>query len=130
MVLLWFILGILLIFAVARYNESNMLFWTLLFSLTIGFAGAKMVLDINHGNEQESNISNVQVNPTQVSTTSPSAILYCVMEELVESNNVVTAQKPVGQGTMPVVNETDVILSEIFGRTRDQPQIIKPFNTS
>lgn len=130
MVLLWFILGILLIFAIARYNESNMLFWTLLFSLIIGFAGAKMMLDINHGNEQKSNISNVQANPTQVPTTSLSAILYCATEELVESNNVVTAQKPVGQGIMPVANETDVILSEIFGRTRDQPQIEKFFNTS
>ncbi len=130
MVLLWFILGILLIFAIARYNESNMLFWTLLFSLIIGFAGAKMMLDINHGNEQKSNISNVQANPTQVPTTPLSAILYCATEELVESNNVVTAQKPVGQGIMPAANETDVILSEIFGRTRDQPQIKKFFNTS
>ncbi len=128
MILLWFILGIALILAIARYNESNKLFWTLLFAFVMGFAGAKMYLDVHHGDEQQSNVNLTQVSSTQVSTTTLSALQHYVTSSMLQNGKVVTAHKPVGQGTSPATSETGVILSEVFGRTRDQPQLslIKP----
>ena len=127
MILLWFMLGILLIFVMARYNESNKLFWQLLFSFVIGFAGAKMVLDTIHSDEK-SNDHLTQVCPTQVPTTSLSTLSYYITSDTFEADNVVTAQKPVSQGITPVLSEMKATPSEIFGRTRDQPKItlIKP----
>lgn len=128
MILLWFILGIALIFGIARYNESNKLFWTLLFAYVMGFAGTKMVLDIHHGNEKQSNVSLAQVNSTQVSTATLSTLSYFITSVMPKTNVVVTALKPVSQGFAPATSKTSVILSEVFGRTRDQPlsNLIKP----
>lgn len=131
MILLWFILGIALIFGIARYNESNKLFWTLLFAFVMGFAGTKMALDVHHGNEYQSNISLKQVNSTQAQMTTLSTLSYYVTSCLSDANTVVTALKPVSQGIAPAKNETGVILSEVFGRTRDQPRLslLKPPRT-
>lgn len=124
--LLWFILGISLIFGIARYNESNKLFWTLLFAYTIGFAGTKMVLDIHHGDEQ-SNESLTQVYSTQESVIAVAATLPFTTAIDMTSTKV-TASNPVSQGFTPVTTETKVTPSEVFGRTRDQPllNITKP----
>lgn len=123
MILLWFILGIVLIFGIARYNESNKLFWTLLFAFVMGFAGTKMVLDVCHGNEHQSNICFTQGNSTQVSAVTLSALSYYITSVTTNMDKVVTAQRPVSQSTT-VLNESNVILSEVFGRTRDQPQLV------
>lgn len=127
MTALWFILGIALIFGIARYNESNKLFWTLLFSYVMGFTGAKIVLDTFQGNEQ-SNVSLTQVYSTQVSVPTLSTLMYYTTSAELQKGNVVTAQQPVSQSVTPVLSETNVILSEVFRRTRDQPQLtlIKP----
>lgn len=127
MTVLWFILGIALIFGIARYNESNKLFWTLLFAFVMGFAGTKMVLDINHGDEQ-SNGSLTQVFSTHVPATMLSASTYYIASNLSKDSNVVTAQNHVGQSITPALSENNITLSEVSKRTRDQPKItlIKP----
>ena len=126
MILLWFILATALIFAIARYNESNKLFWTLLFALVVGFAGTKMVYDINRGSKQ-SDVKLTQVYSTQVQHQTSNALQYFTTDAFGEAPNVVTAQNPVSQ-TMPVSSEPSVILSKVFGRTRDQPilSLLKP----
>lgn len=127
MTVLWFILGIALIFGMARYNESNKLFWTLLFSFIMGFAGAKMVIDSHRGNEQN-NGSLVQVYPTQMSTTVYDANAFLQTTMSLTSKKV-TALNSASQEIIPAGNETNFILSEVFRRTRDQPlitQLIKP----
>lgn len=127
MILLWFVLGIILIFGIARYNESNKLFWTLLLSYVMGFAGAKMVLDAHCSNEK-GNDNLTQVYSTQMSATSLSILTYYITSDTSKNSNVVTAQPSVSQGYTPVPCEKDITLSEVFGRTRDQPQLtlIKP----
>lgn len=127
MILLWFLLGIALIFGIARYNESNKLFWTLLFAYVMGFAGTKMVLQTVNGNEQ-GNGNLTQVCSTQAPTTSLSMLSYYVTSDLSKATKVVTAQVPVGQGFTPAICESNIALSEVFGRTRDQPllTLIKP----
>lgn len=127
MILLWFLFGIALIFIIARYNESNKLFWTLLFAYVMGFAGTKMVYEIHHGNEQD-DVNVMQVYSTQTPTTTLSTLSYYITSDLSEVNNVVTAHTSVGQGIVPATYDINIILSEVFGRTRDQPQLtlLKP----
>lgn len=125
MILLWFVLGIVLAFGIARYNESNKLFWTLLFAFIMGFAGTKMLLDVTHNGNEKDNGSLVQVYSTQVSATTLN-MLSCHM--MSKTNPVVTAQKLVSKSFIPVEKEKTVILSKIFGKVRDQPtlNLIKP----
>ena len=127
MILLWFILGIALIFGIARYNESNKLFWTLLFSFVMGFTGTKMMFDIHRSNEQ-SNVNLTQVYSTQVPVAKLSTNTCYITSIAPQEGNVVTAHQPVSQSVMPALSEKNVISSEVFGRTRDQPQLnlIKP----
>lgn len=64
--LLWFLTGIVIIFFIARYNESNKLFWTLLISFTGSFAVATTVMRIiNHNGKEEVKKSVIQTCPTQ-----------------------------------------------------------------
>lgn len=119
MILLWFVLGLLLIFGIARYNESNKLFWILLFSYVIGFAGAKMVIDVHQSNKQ-SNVSLTQVYPTQASVDVYSPLKLFQVTSILTPKKV-TALKSVSQVVTPAASETLVTLSEVFGRTRDQP---------
>ena len=127
MILLWLLLGIALILGIARYNESNKLFWMLLFAYVMGFAGTKMVLQTSNGNEQGNGNLTTQVYSTQAPTVSLSTLVYYITSNT-EATNVVTAQTPVSQGYTPALSETKITLSEVFGRTRDQPTLtlIKP----
>lgn len=126
MVLLQFISGIAIIFGIARYNESNKLFWGLLLAFILGFTGAKIVLDA-HNSDEQSNDYSVQMYSTQVPVSSVSTAMYYTTRED-EDGNVVTAHNPVGQGITSETYWEDIILSEILRRTRDQPQLnlIKP----
>lgn len=47
MFILWFILGMILILCIARYNQSNKLFWTLFVSFVGAFALTSVVLAAN-----------------------------------------------------------------------------------
>ena len=119
MILTWFILGIAIIFCIARYNESNKLFWQLLLALLIGFSVTKMIQQVN---KSKSNVTLAQVYPTQVSKAQTWAII--AYNAYVKESNVVTAQPLVSQEYTPVEHESEVILSKICGRVRDQPQEI------
>jgi hypothetical protein len=126
MILLWFIAGIALIFGIARYNESNKLFWTLLFCYVMGFAGTKMVLQAVDDNEK-SNVSFSQTSSTQESVDA--AMLTTLSQTAVDLMPMkVTASTPASQNYMFEEKETGIILSEVSGRTRDQPQLslLKP----
>lgn len=127
MTVLWFILGIILILGIARYNESNKLFWTLLFSFVMGFAGTKMIVDNYHSDEQ-SNGNLTQVYSTHVPAVTLSAITHYITNVTSKAENVVTAHQHVSQSLTPALSETNITLEEVSGRTRDQPlqTITKP----
>ena len=118
MILLWFILGIAIIFCIARYNESNKLFWQLLLAFILGFSVTKMVLQVN--SETKSNETLVQVCPTQVSAAQTWAMI--AYNACVKELKVVTARSSVSQDYTPVLHESNIIHSKICGRVRDQPQ--------
>ena len=63
MALFWFVCGILLIYAIARYNESNKLFWTLLVSFIGAFTVASIVLSSD--NNEKKNVT-ANISPTQL----------------------------------------------------------------
>lgn len=119
MVLLWFVLGIALIFGIARYNESNKLFWQLFLAFILGFSCTKMIQQT--GNVKQSNTALVQVCPTQMSDAYTWAII--AHNVLAKDSSVVTAQTPVSQES-PVLHESSIILNKTCGKVRDQPQEI------
>lgn len=138
MILLWFILGIALIFGIARYNESNKLFWTLMIAYAMGFMGTKMVLE-TVSSEKQSNVNSTQIYSMQAPAASFGTLTCLVTDEMPKTSTVVTAQKPAGQSVVSAFNNVDITLSEVFGGIRDQPPqtLLKPpecdigiFNTS
>ena len=130
MILLWFALGIALAFGIARYNQSNKLFWTLLLSFTLGFATTKMLLDVSSSKKVD-NDNLTQVCSTQVSSSVLSQVAFYAKTDLNNGDKLVTAQVPVGQSVIPAHYKEVVSASMILGRSRDQP-IFKCdyFNTS
>lgn len=75
MALFWFICGILLICGIARYNESNKLFWTLLVSFVGTFAAASIVI-ATCNNDTKSVATNV--SPTQLYVSTQPSSLYAM----------------------------------------------------
>jgi len=123
MILLWFLFGIALAFGIARYNESNKLFWTLAVAFLLGFAGTKMVL--NSSSDEQSNGCPTQVCPTHGPINAGACTLFQTAINLVASK--VTDSNHVSKVYTPEEATTNVTLSEVFGRTRDQPlTLIKP----
>lgn len=120
MILLWFIFGIALIFGIARYNESNKLFWQLLLAFILGFSATKMIQQAS--SEKQSNVALVQECPTQVSDAYTWAII--AHSVLAKGLQVVTAHTSVSQEYTPVLQKSDIILNKTCGRVRDQPQEI------
>lgn len=120
MILLWFILGILLAFGIARYNESNKLFWQLAISFILGYAATVMVTRTINGSERSSE-NLVQVCPTQMPTVvSGNSIVY-LLADMTLAPTKVTALESAVQVLIPEEHEVSTILSKVFGRTRDQP---------
>lgn len=120
MILLWFVFGILLAFGIARYNESNKLFWQLAVSLILGYAATVMVIRTIGGSERSSE-NLVQVCPTQTPVVvSGSSTVYLLADTTLAPTKV-TALKSAVQAFTPEKHENSTILSKVFGRTRDQP---------
>lgn len=130
MILLWFCLGILLAFGIARYNESNKLFWTLALSFILGFAGMVAIQRTVTPKEEQSEQNLTQLCPTQAPVVTQSNLLYL----LADDNNTATVQLdadvPVSQDYTAADSEEIVPLSMVDGSARDQPPDVEVVNTS
>ena len=73
MILSLFVLAVIVIVLIARYNEDDRLFWQLLISLCTAFAIATIVRNIQD-DKQSTNSSITQVCPMQVSDQSLSSL--------------------------------------------------------
>lgn len=120
MILLWFVLGILLAFAIARYNESNKLFWQLMLAFVLGYA-ATVMCTRTFDEEGRSSVNLTQVYPTQVPVIMPNSKIYFLNGMCDVATTKVTASEPVSQDITPVLYKIGIVPSEVFGRTRDQP---------
>ena len=98
MTLFLFIVGLLLITLIARYNESNKLFWALLTSYVLSFAGCKLIID--NFSHDESNNTFMQVQPTQGLAASPGSLVYLLADEDLSAPTKVTSE-PVSQAIVP-----------------------------
>jgi hypothetical protein len=117
MVVLLFILGTLLALGFGRYNESNKLFWALFLSMTVGFAGATMLMG-NSSNEQDDE-THMQVCHMQAPAVASD--IPCLLADAALEVNFDESLDPAGQVNTPAQRECNVVLSTIFGSARDQP---------
>jgi hypothetical protein len=102
MTTLLFLLGIVLITLLARYNESNKLFWTLFTCYTLGFVGAKLIYDVA-SEKKSSSITAVQ--PTQELAVTSGSLVYLLADDSLSTPVKVTSN-PVSQANITVVNNT------------------------
>lgn len=110
-----FIVGILLILGIAKYNKSNKLFWTLFTAYTLGFAGMKLVYDSfseKAGSEQSLN----QAYPTQGLLAMDNA--FVCIDENVSYTTTETTSNPVSQANTPGYIEDCHTLSYVPGVTQ------------
>ena len=110
MTLLMFILGILIILSIARYNESNKLFWILFTAYTLGFAGMKVLID-TFSEKEQSEVSLNQAYPTQGLPTMDSAFV-CIADNI-SGVTLKTTSNPVGQVNTPDYVESLITLSNV-----------------
>ena len=114
MTLLLFITGVLLVYLIARYNQSNKLFWTLFLAFVTGFAITKAVLSSHENTSKRNEVVLVQPSPMQMQN----AAIYAVPSAPVE----VTAPKSAGQVYDAGLIKDYLIPSEVFEEIRGQPQ--------
>lgn len=121
MILLWFFISILLAFGIARYNESNKLFWQLTISFILGYSAAVMVCRTFHHHEQSKNELKY-VSPTQlpIMTSSNTAYLLADVHDMADYGNV-TGSATVGKDFTYTENEVNLALSKVVTYARDQP---------
>lgn len=131
-----FILGILIILCIARYNESNKLFWTLFTAFTLGFAATKVLYDTFKEKEQ-SEVSLNQACPTQALFAVENAFVS-IFENTSNLESVKNTSNLVGKVTTPDYVEHIVTLSDVPGVTHgiylhnlpNPPNSVTFFNTS
>lgn len=105
--LLTFIIGIIVIFCLARYNKSNKLFWLLLISMLSGFVGGTIAANMK--NEKKND-----VEYTQNYMTLPSiSCAQFVLQEIIKEKVPVRSMSTVHNNTV----ETNVILKLVNFKT-------------
>ena len=123
MALFLFLLGILLIFGIGRYNESNKLFWVLLLSFIGSYTAASIALNYKHDTKKNKEII-TQVSPTQGLYTA-----FCDLlsgnDAMYDNTSVTLVQKPVGQGLISELNN-GFILSEALPKSLELFTLLKP----
>ncbi len=119
MIVLWFIIGILLAFGIARYNESNKLFWQLTLAFTLGYAVTVMCTRTFGGDDNNQNLTQV-CSPQESVVVGVLPALFQTAYNMIHVK--VTASNPVSQIYTPDTREIEIVMSEVYGRTRDQPQ--------
>ena len=135
MTLLMFILGILLIAGIARYNNSNKLFWILFTCFTLGFTGMKVLHDTFKDKEQNETSLN-QAYPTQGLLAMDNAFV-CIGDDI-SYTTTKTKSNPVGQANTPDYVETCHTTSYVHGVTHglylhvlpNPPTSTFPYDTS
>lgn len=116
MTLALFIFAVLLALGIARYNESNKLFWTLLTCFILGIACTKVVYDTFSEKEQSEQSLN-QAYPTQgLLPTANTFVLFNNADSY--TTDVKVTSKPVGQAITPDYIEPLFTLSNVSGATQ------------
>ena len=111
MTVLMFIFATVIALGIARYNNSNKLFWTLSVSFMACFAGTKAIYDSFSEKEQSEKSLN-QAYPTQ-GLDLASDTCMCFLADEPMKTNVKETSKPVGQANTPEYVERTYTLSDV-----------------
>lgn len=116
MILFWFVLGIITILCIARYNEDEKLFWKLFISFIGAYGAAAVALQIAKQQKQDK-VEYVTSAPMQV-LSSESYVCTLADPSTVVTNEVCTSVPASKDMQMFYTNP---ILSKVAGGARDQP---------
>lgn len=119
MILFWFVIGMLAIIAIARYNEDDRLFWKLTLSFVFAFTATTVALKVFGGKQEKENLTE-QVCPMQAPSNLPTTDMLVAMNTSATVSDV-TDPVPAGKDTALIAREIDSDLGEIYGWSRDQP---------
>lgn len=127
MTLLWCILGIMIALGIARYHQSNRLFWILAISFLIGIAGASIYNKMSYGGNQ----SKEQL--TQVCPTQGTDILVSIADRIKPTSVTAQCLEPahVSQDYTPDFSEPSSTLSKcVIPIYTPPPQLVTLIDTS
>lgn len=117
MILFLFLVGVMAIMAIARYNEDDRLFWKLLVSFTIAFTVTSIGVKLM-GDENKSD-STTQVCPTQaLHETSDMVSPFTDVITTITVPDIIVPD-PVSQDNTPEIG----ILANVFGEVLEHPPI-------
>ena len=123
MILLLFIIGVLAIIAIARYNEDDRLFWKLFGAFTIAFTATSIAVATIDGGQDETNLTN-EVYPTQAPDT---MLGYYNPFTAICDEATVSEEIPVPVSKDNTLIEREIIsFVEVCGNVRDQPPSSNP----
>ena len=115
-VALLFILGILCILGIARYNNSNKVFWALFVSYTLAFTVGTIAYKATEKKEQSQVMLN-QAYPTQ-GLLATQGTFVCIPEYVDYTTPVKVTSSLVSQDYTPDMVEYTQTLSDVYGVTR------------
>lgn len=96
--LLTFVIGIVVVFLLARYNKSNKLFWLLLLSMMSGFIGGTIAANMK--NDKKSNVEYVSQYMTSCSLPTTTFVLFDNNEQVVPTVETSTVHYAVESTTL------------------------------
>ena len=103
---------------IARYNESDNLFWKLFISLAGAYGAATVVTHVID-NKKENKVVVISDNPTQVHKSANYAP-FAMCSTSLDATRREKSPKPVSKDS--AIKSNDSVLSEVFVSARGQPQ--------
>jgi len=117
MTFILFVIGLAAITLIARYNESNTLFWKLFLSFLLGIAATGTYVALTSDKQDKEILT--QVCPTQDQCVTLDTCMCLLANIDTESED--SCQPLASKVYAPAIRENLIALSKVFGRTRDQP---------
>lgn len=110
MILIYFVLGFLLALGIARYNQSNKLFWTLFMSFVLGIAGGSIYQKLTTSeDEKEETVVTCGQETLNISTVSS---MYCLLADAEESTKTEKSNSMSIRNVHKEAMETILMMSE------------------
>lgn len=119
MALFWFICGILLILGIARYNESNKLFWILLVSFIGAFTAASIVESAL--NKQKKEFMKMSANSAQLYTNTYNAFTNVKDDVFGNTEEIIFSEPTIAEFAKATIFNTSSAVCSSF-----RPEIDKP----
>lgn len=127
MTFILFVLGLVAITLIARYNESNTLFWKLFLSFVLGIAATGTYFALTTNKQDKAKLT--QVCPMQ--DRGYTLDMHKCLLANVDPESEDLSQPLAGKVYTPASCEKSrFVLSKVFGRTRDQPPVLNDGTSS